>query len=112
MRGIARRSWATRGIGAAGIAGLAVVAAAVMLLSSSGHGVPAVHAQQKRQHNTPLPTSTPVPPTATVNPDCQLNVSKSDSPDPVAEGGDIHVHNHGDERSRYGESAVTSPSQT
>jgi len=103
MRGIARRSWATKGIGAAGIAGLAVVAAVVMLSWSSaptGQGVPGVHAADDTA--TPTVTATPVTPTATptVNPNCDLSVSKSDSPDPVAEGGQItytiKVTNDGD----------------
>jgi fimbrial isopeptide formation D2 family protein len=92
MRGIARRSWATRGIGAAGIAGLALVAAVLLLWSSApGQGVPGVHAAEAT--DTPTPTATP-------NPDCNLKASKSDSPDPVARDGQITytitVENKGD----------------
>ena len=77
MRGIALRIWATKGKGAAGIAGLALVAAAVLLLGplhAGGTGVTGVSAAD---------------PTATPNPSCSLTVSKVADASAVAEGGQI-----------------------
>jgi uncharacterized repeat protein (TIGR01451 family) len=70
----------------AGAAGLAFIMMAI-LLWSSGPGNPGTPVAQALEA-TATPTVTPTP-TATPNPHCQLNVTKSDSPDPVAEDGEI-----------------------
>jgi fimbrial isopeptide formation D2 family protein len=92
----ARKAWSSYSWGVLGTVGLALIAAAVLLLASSGPvgpSVPVVHAQTETPTVTPTVTPTP-------NDGCILDVRKSDDPDPVAEGGEITytitVENDGD----------------
>ena len=73
-----------------GAAGLAFIMMAI-LLWSSGPGSPgAPVAQANGDTATPTATATRTPTaTPTVNPDCELKVTKSDSPDPVDTDGEI-----------------------
>lgn len=78
----ARSAWWWK---AGGIAGSALVAAALALWT--GPGVPSAHAQGSPT-STPTDTATPTA-TPTPNTGCILNISKSDSPSNVPEGGQI-----------------------
>jgi len=69
-----------------GAAGLAVVVMAALLWASgvANPWAPVAHAQ------TPTPTATNTPaPSPTANPECDLRVTKTDSPDPVDTDGEI-----------------------
>jgi uncharacterized repeat protein (TIGR01451 family) len=93
-------------------AGVALVMTSVMLWpsASSNPGVPVVQAQA----NTPTPTATATrtpTPEPTTNPQCDLSVSKSDSPTTVGEGGQITytitISNEGDENGDCTDLTVT-----
>jgi len=88
-----------------GAAGLTLIMTAILLWPSTATnpGVPVVYAQvtdTATPTETPTATNTPEP-TATENPECNLRVTKSDSPDPVDTDGEITytitVENNADE---------------